>query len=131
MKYTEGYKYKLEEDDHYSLPAQFAGKEINTRFITIHACVITVKKGYAWDGASGPTVDTKNTMRGSLFHDALYQLMREGLLSRSLKASADNIMQTIMIEDGMWLFRAKYFLWGVNKFGKKSTIQNKDIKVAP
>jgi len=33
-------------------------------------------KGYAWDGPSGSTVDTLNFMRGSLVHDALYQLIR-------------------------------------------------------
>ncbi len=38
---------------------------------------LTTKKGYAWDGPSGPTIDSKNFMRGSLVHDALYQLMRE------------------------------------------------------
>ena len=36
-----------------------------------------VEKDYAWDGPSGPTIDTSNSMRASLVHDVLYQAMRE------------------------------------------------------
>ena len=32
---------------------------------------IVIKSGYSWDGPSGPTIDTKNFMHGSLIHDAL------------------------------------------------------------
>ena len=37
--------------------------------------VLTMKKDYAWDGASGPAKDTKTAMRGSGLHDALYQFI--------------------------------------------------------
>ena len=38
---------------------------------------LQIAAGYAWDGASGPTIDTRNSMIASLVHDALYQLIRE------------------------------------------------------
>ena len=39
---------------------------------------VIVRRGYAWDGASGPTIDTKDSMKATLIHDVLYQVMREG-----------------------------------------------------
>ena len=32
---------------------------------------IVIKEGYAWDGASGPTVDTYDSLQPSLIHDCL------------------------------------------------------------
>jgi len=64
-------------------------------------------KGYAPDGPSGPTLDTANFMRGSLVHDTLYQLMREGLLNHNLpREAADRILQSLYREDGMLALRA-------------------------
>ncbi|EPS7957029.1 hypothetical protein [Vibrio parahaemolyticus] len=40
--------------------------------------LLTIKKGYSWDGVSGPATDTRrNLILASLVHDELYQLMRE------------------------------------------------------
>ena len=69
---------------------------------------LLIKKGYCWDGASSIAKDTKTIMRGSLIHDALYQLMREGVLPQSARKRADEIMREICIEDGMRRFRAWY-----------------------
>ena len=78
--------------------------------------------GYAWDGPSGPTIDTKNFMRGSLVHDGLYQLMREGLLAHEeYRKSADDLLRDICVEDGMSKFRAWYVHRAVRISGGKST----------
>lgn len=77
--------------------------------------LLTMKKGYAWDGPSGPTIDTKNFMRGSLVHDALYQLMRNGQLAPQWREGADQELRRICREDGMNRFRAWYVLQGVRK----------------
>ncbi len=71
---------------------------------------ITIKKGYAWGGPSGPTIDTLSFMRGSLVHDALYQLMREEELDKDIyKEPADILLQQMCKEDAMSAIRA----WGV------------------
>ncbi len=70
---------------------------------------LTILIGYAWDGPSGPTLDTPSSMRGSLVHDALYQLMRLGVLSEAYRAIADRLLHDICIEDGMHPVRAD--LW--------------------
>ena len=56
-----------------------------------------INAGYEWDGASGPTIDTDDTMDGSLMHDVLYQLMREEKLSRKFRRKADNAIHKMCI----------------------------------
>ena len=72
--------------------------------------------GYAWDGPSGPTFDTPNFMRGSLIHDALYQLMRNGLLREDFREDADKEIKKACLEDGMTRFRAAYVYWSLRRF---------------
>lgn len=81
--------------------------------------LLIIKKGYAWDGPSGPTIDTPSFMRGSLVHDAFYQLMREGLLDLSWRPEVDVLLRDHCIEDGMSRWRARIVRWGVARFGEK------------
>jgi hypothetical protein len=79
-----GYKYQTTEEVSFLIPSlsEFAGAK--TKYLEIRdGGLLVILSGYAWDGASGPTIDTDSTMRGSLVHDALYQLMRQGLVPRS------------------------------------------------
>jgi len=82
--------------------------------------LLTIKKGYAWDGPSGPTFDTPSFMRGSLVHDSLYQLMREDILALSWRRDVDELLREHCIEDGMYRWRARYVFWGVSAFGERS-----------
>lgn len=78
---------------------------------------LTIEKGYAWDGPSGPAIDTKNFMRGALVHDALYQLIATGHLSRKRwRKVADLELHRICREDGMWRLRAWWVWFGVHYF---------------
>ena len=70
---------------------------------------LTILTGYAWDGASGPTIDTRNSMRAGLVYDALYQLMRESELSRERRKEADLEFYWLLRKDGMSRLRA--FIW--------------------
>ena len=133
ITYMGGYKYQLKED--YSVEVNIRPSEdILSAFISLTTeGVLTVKKGYAWDGASGPTIDTKNSMRGSLVHDALYQLMREGLLSIDFRYQADRELKIKCIEDGMWKWRANAWCWAVWNFAKKSATKKhkRKLQTAP
>ena len=102
------YKYQLSED--YSARIRAPQDDIVTPFVVLaKSGDLTVKKNYAWDGPSGPTVDTRNFMRGALEHDALYQLMRLGLLdAQEWRSFADDRLRDVCIEDGMSRFRAFY-----------------------
>lgn len=121
IKYKAGYKYQLQENYSVTIPIKPA-TDIITEYITLTAQgLLFLKEGYAWDGPSGPTVDTLNFMRGSLLHDALYQLMREGRLDRNLhRETADQILRDTCLEDGMWSFRAWYVYQAVRLFARES-----------
>ena len=118
IKYRSGYKYQLAEDYRVKvrvIPVQ----DIDTDFIGLTTQgMLLVKEGYAWDGPSGPTWDTKNFMRGSLVHDALYQLMRNRHLSNTRwRAEADNELKRMCLEDGMSRIRAAWVHRGVRVGG--------------
>lgn len=81
---------------------------------------LEIKTTYAWDGPSGPTLDTPDFMRGSLVHDALYQLIRMEVLPSSLRAHADRLLREMCREDGMEWFRAWYVWLAIRLFGGSS-----------
>lgn len=81
---------------------------------------LTLRNGYAWDGPSGPTIDTKNFMRGSLVHNALYQLMRSTIIDQGQRKRADEILKEICIDAGMSKIRAWWVYLGVRWFGSRS-----------
>lgn len=114
--YKNGYKYQLKKDASIKIELKFI-KELDIKFITYKEGILTAKEGYAWDGPSGPTIDTKDFMRGSLFHDVLYQLMREGYISKDYRESADSLLFYICEKDNMPLIRRLYVYQGVNTFG--------------
>jgi hypothetical protein len=114
--YKSGFKYQLARC--YSILTTIIGYDIKSPYIELTPKgVLTINKGYAWDGASGPTIDTKSSMRGSLVHDAFYQLEREELISQKERKKIDVELHDICVEDGMWGFRADIWLWAVRKFG--------------
>ncbi|EMO88737.1 hypothetical protein [Leptospira noguchii] len=97
--------------------------------------LLKIDAGYAWDGPSGPTIDTKTFIRGSLVHDALYQLMREEKLDRiKYRENVDQLLKKICLEDGMSSFRASYVYQFVRWFGDsaaKPKDESKELEVAP
>jgi len=92
IRYRGDYKYQLA--DGYEINISIKPKtDSKTEFIDLDINGnLKVKKGYAWDGPSGPVIDTKENLRASLVHDALYQLMRHRkLISRThTKGSRSN-----------------------------------------
>lgn len=117
IEYNDGYKYQIKET--YTLSVEIRpDKNIATPFILLDTeGNLTIIKGYAWDGPSGPAIDTLSFMRGSLVHDALYQLMREKELDNDKhREVADRILQRICKEDGMWSLRAWWIYHSVRLF---------------
>ena len=108
IKYCKGYKYQLVES--YIVKTDILGFLVSTKYIALSPKGdLTIKEGYAWDGASGPTIDTDDTFRPSLVHDAFYQLMREKHIPITYRKQVDDILRTMLVEDGMWKVRA--LLW--------------------
>ena len=125
IAYKGGYKYLLQEP--YLIQTNIIpGVGIYTGYASLDTFgLLAIQKGYAWDGPSGPTIDTPDFMRGSLVHDVLYQLMREGHLDYCWREQADKLLQTICLEDGMPAIRAWWVYKAVRWFGGKGA--SKDI----
>jgi hypothetical protein len=82
--------------------------------------MLTLKKNWQWNGASGPAIDTTNFMRGCAVHDALYYFIRAKLLPMSARKKADKALRRIIREDGMNWFRAKYVYHFVRVWGGRT-----------
>ena len=130
MKYrnTEGYKYTVEEQLSIPVPLLAVGNDqINPGqgfgregYYYCDNGVLTIAKGYSWDGASGPTWDSPDTLTPSLVHDVLYQAIREGVLDKKFRFEADLTFYKLMRDRtiSMWGHtRAFYFFVGVRLFG--------------
>jgi len=132
IKYRRGYKYVTHEDCTFSLGFNIPKSFATSEFILSENGVLTIKAGYPWDGPSGPTIDTRNFMRGSLVHDVLYELMRQEYLPQSFRDTADRILQRICIEDGMSKIRAWWVYVGVKLGGGPSAaVKQEEILEAP
>jgi hypothetical protein len=103
------WKYKLTEPCQFQVgikPAKILHVPAVDSYVTLRVDgALLIKEGYTWDGPSGPAPDLRCSMRGSLVHDALYQLMRSGKLSIDHRLLADNALRELLEADGMsrWL----------------------------
>jgi len=126
----DGYKYELAEPvivqtGILEQVCQLHSEELDHLYIRLHADgQLFINKRYAWDGASG-IPDNKNVMRASLVHDALYQLMREGLLDREFREAADDELRQICLEDGVGKFSAWCIWKAVRLFAEKASLPEK------
>lgn len=130
--YKSGYKYKLMNEYNINVPIH-PYSPIDISWVKLDTKGnLTVKVNYAWDGPSGPTIDTKDFMRGSLVHDALYQLIREGYLNKDLdRKVADETLYDLCVQDGMTKLRALNVYYAVRLFGSSSATKENPIQTAP
>lgn len=125
--YKAGYKYQLYKEYIIFVP-WLDGYQVNKKFFLIDDGTIIIKEGYCWDGPSGPTFDSKSTMRASLVHDVLCQCMAYDLLPKIIWRDSNDLLYKMMVEDGAWKWRAKMWLNDLNWFGKP---EQKKVEVAP
>lgn len=134
IRYRSGYTYQLRQP-HVDRVAVRPDEPISIDYVSLTLeGTITIDGGYAWDGPSGPSVDTKSFMRGSLVHDALYQLMRKGALdAKRWRDVADRELQRMCREDGMWRIRAWWVYQAVRWFGEPaaSPSASRPVETAP
>lgn len=121
MKYKKGFKYQLAETEVTVTPIK-PPENIETKFICLSTNgVLTITAGYAWDGPSGPTIDTENSMTPSLNHDAFAQLMRMKLLHRRLRLLSNIFFYNQCLKRKMIKIRAWFWKKNLDKFGGPST----------
>ncbi len=130
IKYRSDYKYQLA--NRYELQTSIIPPlEVDNNFVALSVRgKLVVKKGYAWDGPSGPFVDTKKNLRASLVHDALYQLMRrEFLETRVFRKAADELFRDLCKEDGVSTVTANIYYRGLRRFGRPNASPERKKKV--
>ena len=133
LYFRRGYKYVVKRDFHAQLDIiPYAPINQDHMQMDMNGNAVIVA-GYPWNGASGPTFDTLNSMRGSLVHDFIYELIRLNLIDKKYKEYADKLLHDLCTEDGMWSWRADYWRWAVLKFGAGSCLPSAEPKeeVAP
>ena len=134
IEYRSGYKYQLAADYHAEISIKPA-TDIDTQFLSLKKQGnLIVKSGYAWDGISGPVVDTDKNLRASLVHDALYQLMRlKKISAKDNKDKADKLFKKMCKEDGVLSPVAQVYYEALKALGKPATDPKKAklIKQAP
>jgi len=130
IRYRKLSKYKYQLGDPYTCQLAIEpDDEVDIEYLALSSDgQLTIKKNYAWDGPSGPTFDTKTFMRGSLVHDALYQLIRVKHLKLDQRDYADRLLQKMCKDDGMISFRAWYVYHALKLFGKHAVKPRKDKK---
>ena len=114
IRYKGGYKYQLQESA--QIHTDIVGYAVDTRYLSLSADGwLCVRAGYCWDGATW-CPDLKSIMRGSLFHDALYQLMRLGLIDATCREMADKMLRRCCLDDGMNAQMAAIVYHAVRRF---------------
>jgi hypothetical protein len=116
IRYRDGYRFQLAEPAVIPTPVRESCPGNSFVMLTADGRLV-IAAGYAWDGASGPIPQDSTVMRGSLVHDALYQLMRECGLSVRWKAEADALLKRMCIADGMPAWQAWIVHAAVRVFG--------------
>ncbi len=79
--------------------------------------LVFAREGRVRMGASGPTIDTKNTQTASLVHDALWQLIAAGKLSKDLRDASNDEFHAILIDKGVRSGRERVIKFAVAKSG--------------
>ena len=112
------YKFKVEKTLTVKLPFTF--NNFTHPYIKLINGNLTINIGYAWDGATGPVINTKNTLIASLVHDALYQAMRLNLIpnNEDTRKLADKTFYSILKDNGVFAIRRSVWYFAVRVFGR-------------
>ncbi len=110
------------------------------RYIKLKDRVLSNYRGYCWDGSSVPfkkfvrfisfgRIDfDKYCKIASLHHDALYQLIRLGLLDKKYKKYIDRLYRNECILGGMGKKEADIRYWFLRRFGDSGIKKRKHPK---
>lgn len=83
---------------------------VTTEYLTLDSEMLFFRTGYQWNG-DNVVPDHPCSIRASLGHDGLYQLIALGYLPRSSRKAADEFYRNTCIEDGMkrWKAWVRYY----------------------
>ena len=131
MKYTEGYKYRLEEPVTIVIPFlvpdfPIEKEEEKKEMVQVKGQILEISKHYSWDGSSG-IPDTKCNLYASLIHDAWYQLIRRGLVCPSTRILADTWYGELCRINGVPSPISKLYAKVLKKFGLRAATKPREV----
>jgi hypothetical protein len=115
IKYGDSYKYQLRADHEVQTPIKGAAFRIDHYAELTQDGLLRVYRGYSWDGASGPTLDSPCAIAPSCEHDVFYQAMRSGKLGQEFREPVDEFFYSRLLSLGMWRPRALLWLTAIRK----------------
>lgn len=117
LRYSSGYKYQTNSNIIIQTTLRPAQSCVIDGYVFLGTDgLLYIYKSYAWDGCTHAP-DTDSNLLAGLVHDALYQLMQIGILDKSFKPDADDILRDVMVRQGSMLFIANIFHAAVQEFG--------------
>lgn len=130
------YKYLCTKD--FPTQTRIKGFDVETYHLRLMKCgALWIKKGYASDGCSGPTMDDSTNMQAGFMHDGLYQLLRLGKLAvtkrdfNRARKLADLSFKDQLKIDGMPWIRRNYYYLGVRLRGKQYAVPRNKVYELP
>ena len=126
LTYRELDDYKYQVKEYFKIQTGLSGVSIVTEFVSLEPNgLLRITAYYAWNGSNWSS--DEHAMIASLVHDALCQLMRLGLLSRTVfRKPADALYRDISIAEGINKYRAGFRYRMLRWFGKSSTYPEKN-----
>ena len=110
MNFADEYGIRMVKNPDYVEPSSLSSFRIS-------ATKLTAFKGFQWDGASGPTLQPKSSVRATLVHDVMCSAIHNEVLLKTSRANADLIFREILKDDGMSKQRRDIWYWMVDTFG--------------
>ena len=106
-------------------------------FVTCLGGVLTIQKYYQWDGSTIPLKkwykwifdSDKYCKVASLCHDALYQLMQNGLIDLKHKDYIDTLYGQMCVKGGMGERQAATRVWALKKFAKIEVVTAEEQEI--
>lgn len=126
LKYRELDDWKYQVGEYFRIQTGLLGVSIITEYVSLDSDgLLRIKVYYAWNGSNWSS--DKHAMIASLVHDALYQLMRLGMISRVIfRKQADALYRDICVAEGMSKIEAGIRYRSLRWFGKSATYPEKN-----
>lgn len=121
--YRTGFNNQL--SDKFIISHDLLPKEsVSTKWLSLHNQILTIEEGYGWDGDTGLIEQNKCTVLASCVHDALYDLLRRGLIHYSYRLQADQLYLELAILGGLPRLRAMVRYYAIRWFGEPHSLSS-------
>lgn len=112
MKYWKGYKFVVAET--FEVQTAILGYAVVDEHTSLEANgILHIRKGYPWDGNSGPFLDIISSLEASCVHDVLCDYINLNMLPQELQPMVDQEYYKIAISKGMWWRLARVILLAI------------------